>query len=44
MAFEILHGAFVSLGRGARAKGSEIASFTSFAIELARVQAVFSGA
>jgi len=44
MAFEILHGAFVLLGLRARAKGAESAPLAGLAIELARVQAVFSGA
>jgi len=44
MAFEILDGAFVSLSRRACAKGPEIAPLAGLAVELARVQAVFSGA
>lgn len=43
MPLEILHGALVLLGRGARGKGAEIAPFACLRILLARIQPVLSG-
>ncbi len=39
-AFEVLHGAFVFLGRGARCEGAEIATPPRFGIGLARIDPI----
>src|SRR6187549_3355857 len=44
VALEVLHGAFVFLGRGARCEGAEIATPPRFGVRLAGVQAVLAGA
>src|SRR4051812_11965241 len=43
MPLEILHGAFVLLGGGARRKGAQVAAPACFRIHLARIEAEFSG-
>src|SRR5690348_5258429 len=43
MALEVLHGALVFLGGGARREGAEIPSPPRFGIRLARIQPVLAG-